>query len=148
MWDSFVSWAKSTGSAIADFFSENKDTIIKGTIITAAVIAAAGAVYFSGGAALPYVAPALTALPALATGTVVPPNKEFMALLGDNKKEVEIVSPLSTMKQAFREVASEGIGGSRYTTVVLEVNGREFGRAVVELGQEERQRISPRLVVT
>jgi hypothetical protein len=34
----------------------------------------------------------------------VPPNSEFLALLGDNKKETEIVSPLSTMKQALSEV--------------------------------------------
>lgn len=42
-------------------------------------------------------------IPYLATGTVVPPNREFMAVLGDNKREPEIVSPLSTMKQANRE---------------------------------------------
>jgi hypothetical protein len=46
-------------------------------------------------------------IPRLATGTVVPPNKEFMAVLGDNKKETEVVSPLSTMKQALKEAMSE-----------------------------------------
>lgn len=51
------------------------------------------------------------AVPALATGTVVPPNKEFLALMGDNKHEPEIVSPLSTMKQAFKEAMSESGGG-------------------------------------
>lgn len=42
-------------------------------------------------------------LPRLATGTVVDPNHEFAAILGDNRHEQEVVSPLSTMKQAFRE---------------------------------------------
>lgn len=43
-------------------------------------------------------------LPALATGTVVPANYgRFAAILGDNKKEPEVVSPLSTMKQAVLE---------------------------------------------
>lgn len=44
-------------------------------------------------------------IPKLATGTVVPANYgEFMAILGDNKREAEVVSPLSTIKQAVAEV--------------------------------------------
>ena len=43
-------------------------------------------------------------IPALATGTVVPRSSdEFLAKLGDNNRETEVVSPLSTMKQAFLE---------------------------------------------
>lgn len=49
-------------------------------------------------------APRIPAIPKLAQGTVVPPNKEFMAILGDNKKEHEIVSPLSTIEQAVENV--------------------------------------------
>ena len=46
----------------------------------------------------------ISTIPRLATGTVVPPNAgEFAAILGDNKKETEVVSPLSTIKQAVRE---------------------------------------------
>lgn len=88
-------------------------------------------------------------LPRLAQGTVVPPNKEFMAILGDNTKEHEIVSPVSTMKQAFMEAMVE-IGGSfggGNTEVVLEIDGREFGRAVVEQGNKENRRIGTRLVI-
>ena len=54
-------------------------------------------------------------IPKLAQGTVVPPNKEFMAILGDNTKEHEIVSPVSTMKQAFMEAMIE-MGGAGQTT--------------------------------
>lgn len=44
-------------------------------------------------------------IPKLATGTVVPANYgEFAAILGDNKQEPEIVSPLSTIEQALRNV--------------------------------------------
>lgn len=50
----------------------------------------------------------LPRIPALAQGTVIPPTMgEFIARLGDNNKETEIVSPLSTMKQAFMEALSE-----------------------------------------
>jgi hypothetical protein len=88
-------------------------------------------------------------IPRLAQGTVVPPNKEFMAVLGDNTKEHEIVSPVSTMKQAFMEAMVEmggGFGGGN-TEVILQIDGRELGRAIVELGDEESQRIGTRLVI-
>lgn len=88
-------------------------------------------------------------IPRLAQGTVVPPNKEFMAVLGDNTKEHEIVSPVSTMKQAFMEAMVEmgGSFGGGNTEVVLEIDGREFGRAVVEQGNRENRRIGTRLVI-
>ena len=88
-------------------------------------------------------------IPKLAQGTVVPPNREFLAVLGDNTKEHEIVSPISTMKQAFAEAMLElgGNFGSGNTEVVLEIDGREFGRAVVEQGNRENRRIGTRLVI-
>lgn len=59
-------------------------------------------------------------IPRLATGTVVPRTaKEFTAVLGDNNRETEVVSPLSTMKQAFIEALNEsgaGQGGDVYIT--------------------------------
>lgn len=53
-------------------------------------------------------------IPRLATGTVVPANYgEFTAILGDNKREPEVVSPLSTIRQAVTEAISalQGRGG-------------------------------------
>lgn len=52
-------------------------------------------------------------LPRLASGTVVPrQSREFAAILGDNNRETEVVSPLSTIKQAMIEALSEsGFGG-------------------------------------
>lgn len=88
-------------------------------------------------------------IPPLAKGTVVPPNKKFLAMLGDNTKEHEIVSPISTMKQAFAEAMLEmgGNFGGGNTEVILEIDGREFGRAVVEQGNRENRRIGTRLVI-
>ena len=83
-----------------------------------------------------------------ARGTVVPPNRPHLAWFGDNKQEPEIVSPVSTMKQAFTEAMIEmgGNFGGGNTEVVLEIDGREFGRAVVEQGNRENRRIGTRLV--
>lgn len=61
-------------------------------------------------------------IPKLATGTVVPANYgNFLAMLGDNKREPEVVSPLSTMKQAFKEAISESGMGNQ--PLVIETNG-------------------------
>ena len=65
-------------------------------------------------------------IPKLATGTVVPANfGEFTAVLGDNKREPEVVSPVSTMKQAFLEALKESGIGNGSTNVVIEASGNE-----------------------
>ena len=71
-------------------------------------------------------------IPRLATGTVVPPNREFLAVLGDNKKETEVVSPLSTMKQAFAEtLASTNFNSIQGNgDIVIQLDGREIARAI------------------
>lgn len=67
-------------------------------------------------------------IPELAQGAVVNPSHEFAAILGDNRQEQEIVSPLSTMKQALLDALSEYSGN---TEVVLEVDGRKFATAMI-----------------
>lgn len=71
-------------------------------------------------------------LPRLAQGSVVPPNREFMAILGDNKRETEVVSPLSTMKQAFLETMQESGGSDRTITVVVNLDGKVVARNTVK----------------
>lgn len=84
-------------------------------------------------------------IPRLATGTVVPPNKEFMAMLGDNKTETEIVSPLSTMKEALLEALAENGSGQ---AVVVNVDGRKLFEIMVGQNNNEVRRtgMSPLLV--
>ena len=81
-------------------------------------------------------------LPRLASGTVVPPRAgEFAAILGDNRKETEVVSPLSTMKQALKEAMLEvsGMGGGDiHLTVNLE--GKAIYDTVVKRNRMEKNR--------
>ena len=66
-------------------------------------------------------------VPKLASGTVVPANNgEFLAMLGDNKKETEVVSPLSTIKQAIKEVMSEMGQQNLTATVPVYWNGEKI----------------------
>lgn len=78
-------------------------------------------------------------LPRLAEGTVVPANREFLAMLGDNKRETEIVSPLSTMKQALKEALKEsGMGGNMNVQVFLD--GQKVYDSVVDYSKRDIRR--------
>lgn len=87
------------------------------------------------------------AIPRLAQGAVIPPNREFLAVLGDQRQGTNIEAPLATLVQAFQMALDSRQGGGN-TEVVLEIDGREFGRAVVEQGAKENRRIGAKLVVT
>ena len=69
-------------------------------------------------------------LPRLATGSVIPPNREFLAVLGDNKQETEVVSPLSTIEQALENVMSR-MGSASHQQINLVVDGKVLAKVIV-----------------
>lgn len=94
-------------------------------------------------AAVPY------RMPMLATGTVVPPRAGmFAAILGDNNRETEVVSPLSTMKQALKEALAESniSGGNQIAKAELILDGTRFGQLVVKFGKNEKNRVGVTMV--
>lgn len=85
-------------------------------------------------------------LPRLASGAVIPPNREFMAVLGDQKSGTNIETPLATMVQAFKQAMNEtGVAGSRQMTVIFQLDRRELGRTIYQLNNEETQRVGVKL---
>lgn len=83
-------------------------------------------------------------LPRLAQGAVIPPNREFMAVLGDQKSGTNIETPLATMVQAFRQALSEGgYGGS--SEAVLMLDRETLGKVVWKLNKAEGNRIGVNL---
>ena len=87
------------------------------------------------------------ALPRLATGAVIPPSREFLAVLGDQKRGTNIEAPADLIRQMVREElrAYGGVTGNRQQTVILQVDHRELGRVVYQLNNEEAQRVGVRL---
>lgn len=82
-------------------------------------------------------------LPRLATGTVVPrQSREFAAILGDNNRETEVVSPLSTMKQAMVEALQESgyYRQSESGDIVINIDGWEVFRVVKKQNDSYIQR--------
>ena len=79
-------------------------------------------------------------IPHLAQGAVIPANREFMAVLGDQKSGTNIETPLETMVQAFRQALAES-GGRSDRPVYLMLDRRELGRAILDAGDQERVRV-------
>ena len=86
-------------------------------------------------------------LPRLASGAVIPPNREFLAVLGDQRQGMNIEAPAEMIRQMVADgIRAAGIGsGNRSQTVILQVGRRELGRVVYELNKEETQRVGVRL---
>ena len=68
-------------------------------------------------------------IPRLAQGAVIPPNREFMAVLGDQKSGMNIEAPLDTIVEAFKRVQDEG---NQPIVVQLVVDGKVLARTVAE----------------
>lgn len=81
------------------------------------------------------------AYPAYANGGVIPPNDPYLALVGDNKTEREIIAPESTLRQIYREENGSG-GGYRPVSVnaIMQVDGVTFGRLMVPYIDDETAR--------
>lgn len=74
-------------------------------------------------------APVYNDIPALASGAVIPPNRKFLAVLGDQKSGTNVEAPLSTIKQAVMEALAQG--SREPINVNLVVDGKTLARVVV-----------------
>lgn len=77
-------------------------------------------------------------IPYLAKGTVVPANYgEFLAVLGDNKREPEIVSPRSEIKKAMEEVIASRGNSEQPLEVYLILDGNVIHKEVVKINKQK-----------
>lgn len=72
-------------------------------------------------------------IPYLAKGAVIPPNKEFMAVLGDQKNGNNIEAPESLIRQIVRE--ESGGGQKQRIEIPVYLKGKQIYKAVVEEGK-------------
>lgn len=80
-------------------------------------------------------------IPALAQGAVLPANRPFMAMVGDQKNGTNVEAPLETIKQALAEVMAQYGGGDVQITFAGEMAA--LGRVlapVVTKAQKENDR--------
>ena len=65
-------------------------------------------------------------IPKLATGAVIPPNRQFLAVLGDQKNGNNIEAPESLIRQIVSEELAKNSGGNNVYIVKAMVKGKEI----------------------
>lgn len=87
-------------------------------------------------------------LPHLAQGTVTRPNSPFLAVVGDNAQEPEIITPYSTIKRAARDAMTEGAGRGGLPAITINYTGdlAQLARILHPYITVEGQRLGPQLV--
>ena len=126
-WESVKTWVANAVSWFGNKFVEAQNSIARSNSGRSG-----GFGTRSGGFGSPSRAPSISRVsaPALARGAVIPPNKEFLAVLGDQKSGTNIETPLATMVEAFKQAIAESGGGA--TTVVIQLDGKEIARSTVK----------------
>lgn len=87
--------------------------------------------------AMPAIAP--SSVPRLATGAVIPPNREFLAVLGDQKQGNNIEAPESAIEAAVARGMAQYGGGNQ--TAILKIGEQELGRIIFKLNKDQTQRV-------
>lgn len=87
--------------------------------------------------AMPAISPA--SVPRLATGAVIPPNREFLAVLGDQKQGNNIEAPESAIEAAVARGMAQYGGGNQ--TAILKIGEQELGRIFFKLNKDQTQRV-------
>lgn len=82
-------------------------------------------------------------LPRLATGAVIPPNREFLAVLGDQKQGTNIEAPAAAIEAAVARGMAQYGGGNQ--TAILKIGEQELGRIIFRLNQDQTQRVGIQL---
>lgn len=84
---------------------------------------------------------AVPQIPKLAQGAVLPPNSEFLAVLGDQKQGYNIETPVGLMRQTFEEVLARFGGGGgdiKLTANLVLEDGTLIGRTEKTISRRGR----------
>lgn len=85
-------------------------------------------------------------IPRLAQGAVIPPNKEFMAVLGDQRHGTNIEAPLDTIKQALSEVIATQGNGSGDINITFTGDLAQLARVLKPVIDKENRRVGGDLI--
>lgn len=82
----------------------------------------------------------MSEIPMLASGGVAEPNDPFLAILGDNRRERELITPESTMREVMRSVLQEQGGMKQTIEIPISLDGRVLARASYDYFARESKR--------
>lgn len=87
---------------------------------------------------LPEIPP--VSIPRLATGAVLPANKEFLAVLGDQKHGRNLEAPEDLIRKIVREESGKGAGGEITIKVPVEIDGNVLFELIKKLDMQQFNR--------
>lgn len=84
--------------------------------------------------------PRVSTIPYLASGAVIPPRSEFLAVLGDQKKGNNLETPESLLRQIVREESGKGQGDGNTYNVTVNASGRKLLDIIISEAEMRRNR--------
>lgn len=84
--------------------------------------------------------PRVSTIPYLASGAVIPPRSEFLAVLGDQKKGNNLESPESLLRQIVREESGKGQSDGNTYNVTVNASGRKLLDIIISEAEMRRNR--------
>ncbi len=84
--------------------------------------------------------PRIGTIPYLASGAVIPPRSEFLAVLGDQKKGNNLETPESLLRQIVREESGKGQNGGNTYNVTVNASGRKLLDIIIDEAELRRRR--------
>ena len=84
--------------------------------------------------------PRVSTIPYLASGAVIPPRGEFLAVLGDQKKGNNLEAPESLLRQIVREESGKGQGNGNTYNVTVNASGRKLLDIIISEAEMRRNR--------
>nr|DAU29597.1 MAG TPA: minor tail protein [Herelleviridae sp.] len=84
--------------------------------------------------------PRVGTIPYLASGAVIPPKSEFLAVLGDQKKGNNLEAPESLLRQIVREESGKGQGNGNTYNVTVNASGRKLLDIIIDEAELRRRR--------
>lgn len=84
--------------------------------------------------------PRIGTIPYLASGAVIPPRSEFLAVLGDQKRGNNLETPESLLRQIVREESRKGQEGGNTYNVTVNASGRKLLDIIISEAEMRRNR--------
>ena len=84
--------------------------------------------------------PRVNTVPYLASGAVIPPRSEFLAVLGDQKKGNNLETPESLLRQIVREESGKGQNDGNTYNVTVNASGRKLLDIIINEAEMRRRR--------
>ena len=84
--------------------------------------------------------PRIGTIPYLASGAVIPPRSEFLAVLGDQKKGNNLEAPENLLRQIVREESGKGNNSGNTYNVTVNASGRKLLDIIIDEAELRRRR--------